>query len=787
MVLTIESFVIFTVLAVVRNADELNAKMQPSRLAEALTVALRATIVPAMLSMLFIGCRMYVLATTDGLGEPPGWVKACMLTATVGMSCQFLLVLLLPLFTVEPADVAKPLSESTGDPTDVHPMLLALDYTFPRALHMFRALQFFCIGSIYGGALGVVAGILTFPAQSTQISPAVTGTCALSALYFGVFLLLWVARSSAAEHPRDPHYTRGRPRGAQADPRKADDTAARILRSALAMSIPVRKAPMLAVLFLAARLRSLQLHGGMPPAWAQAALVGATVGLWLEVLAAGLVGATGLEGRCHCSVHFFEASKAAHAAQHGFALVVYACLVPVVVSIFLTRSPGGSPAPLSSTTKCVLWFEVVYFAVHIGQWITFVAQDLFGKVWATVQGTFLAAGVSMNCTPLLAALCVAARMRAWQISGGTGAPPVWAQDGMFLCTFAGSVQVGCCLLMPLFTHRQSEVDADGAPVYDARPMVGGYCVTMVKYVALLSLHIGVALVSISVFVMTPETALAKEEDFDGAKLSQGLGVILLIVMLSLVFSSAKAVGLAIKLGIESADQLIIGTDIEVGKAALSLARGYVEVNGLRVINPESDVMLLAGERLHWRSDCLLKVERLILDINVWKLIKTAGREFEIEAIVLHGVHAYVEKPTVKGTSNLGLILDFLNKQQGAAAAPSAGAKCEEHPTAGSPSAAAPQLEVRTVSIKDVGATALPPRGFGSGVSVQLADIGFDDLTKRLEGSRGAVAGDAVAIILQTILSTVQANTSATLRRSVLGCLGKSTGQLCSPAGREGQQ
>merc|ERR1719410_3018836 len=45
--------------------------------------------------MLFVGCRMFVLATTQGLGEPPKWAKGCMYVASAGMCLQFLIVILL--------------------------------------------------------------------------------------------------------------------------------------------------------------------------------------------------------------------------------------------------------------------------------------------------------------------------------------------------------------------------------------------------------------------------------------------------------------------------------------------------------------------------------------------------------------------------------------------------------------------------------------------------------------------------------------------------------------------
>jgi len=75
-----------------------------------------------------------------------------------------------------------------------------------------------------------------------QISPAVICTVALTVVYVSVYLFLWIAQTFM-------------PAGLQ--------------RGALAMSSAVRKAPMFAVVFLASRMRALQLDPphGMPPPW----------------------------------------------------------------------------------------------------------------------------------------------------------------------------------------------------------------------------------------------------------------------------------------------------------------------------------------------------------------------------------------------------------------------------------------------------------------------------------------------------------------------------------------
>merc|ERR1740130_548662 len=94
-----QCMVIHTALSICRNTDELSGETEPSLLTQTLTVAARSIVYPPMMCMLFVACRLYILATTEGYGEPQVWVKLCMLTATFGMTLQFGLVLILPMFT----------------------------------------------------------------------------------------------------------------------------------------------------------------------------------------------------------------------------------------------------------------------------------------------------------------------------------------------------------------------------------------------------------------------------------------------------------------------------------------------------------------------------------------------------------------------------------------------------------------------------------------------------------------------------------------------------------------
>mmetsp|Transcript_44048 Transcript_44048/g.139822 ORF Transcript_44048/g.139822 Transcript_44048/m.139822 type:complete len:163 (+) Transcript_44048:223-711(+) len=108
-------------------------------------------------------------------------------------------------------------------------------------------------------------------------------------------------------------------------------------------------------------------------------------------------------------------------------------------------------------------------------------------------------------------------------------------------------------------------------------------------------------------------------------------VALLVAVVACFLSSARALGMAIKFAVESVDRAAIGTDIEVHKVGVNLLEGRISIKGLQVLNP-GEVMEVDQEQ--WRSDCLLSVDHMSFDVDIWKLICT---------------------------SNIKLVMDFCNK------------------------------------------------------------------------------------------------------------------------------
>jgi len=367
-----------------------------------------------------------------------------------------------------------------------------------------------------------------------------------------------------------------------------------------------------------------------------------------------------------------------HMVQHCCALVTYYALIPIADGAVAMKAVSGKPVPLSQTFECLLTLIWAYFGVMFGQTCVFALEDLFKRSWVIIQDTLVAASISLSFSPLLCVLFVGIRMRALQITENKGDPPGWAQDCMLLSTFATCVQAICCLVMPIFIGSACKVDDEGNPDYDLRPMIGAYAVTFVKYAALLTLHGGVAAVCVAIVVMTPETAHDGGKFLNGgAALFRGIATVLCLLLVALLLSSGKVIGMAVKMGIESADRVFLGVDITIQRAALGICKGYVNIRELTVHQPEEEVVYHkkrgrlvgkpTGKKLQWRNDFILKIKTLLVKINMWRLVKTFGREFEIENLSFTGVYANVEKPSTNWKvqdSNIDCLLKHIEALAG---------------------------------------------------------------------------------------------------------------------------
>ena len=189
-----------------------------------------------MLAVLFLACRMRVTQLTKGKGNHPAWVQVCMYCCTYAVLMMTLIVVVIPLFTGETIGV----DPKTGDiPSDAEP------FKTQACAIAFTVLKFLIMIFLYGGALAIVYGIITYeppagtwPAGKTYpVAPAVQCTMILSCMYFLVYGLIQISRTWT-----------------QFTASKFTKFENAMMNSTICMNF----APMLAILFIGARMRALQ-------------------------------------------------------------------------------------------------------------------------------------------------------------------------------------------------------------------------------------------------------------------------------------------------------------------------------------------------------------------------------------------------------------------------------------------------------------------------------------------------------------------------------------------------
>merc|ERR1719446_818398 len=271
-------------------------------------------------------------------------------------------------------------------------------------------------------------------------------------------------------------------------------------------------APMLCVLFLGARMRALQMDpvSGNPQRWAQNCFYMCTYALIAQtcvaifvplVLGGGVEQNKEVEGDMVYKVSDEQKmlAKAITAARFLIMLCVYSGAVAVVCSVFTIEHPKGAEhtPPLSPTMQCVTNLASQYFFIYLLLWIFYTVKDFFDYDMAFLKDAIETAKTTVQFAPMISVLFIATRMRALQISDNKGAPQGWAQDGMYLCSWALMVQFLMCLFIPLFTKEKYETDSmDGSSkaTADVEPKVGSYkipgghiVVETLRYLALLAL------------------------------------------------------------------------------------------------------------------------------------------------------------------------------------------------------------------------------------------------------------------------------------------------------------
>jgi len=366
------------------------------------------------------------------------------------------------------------------------------------------AARYLMLLGLYGGLAGVIYGICTYlPPGATDLNklpapaPAVMCTMILAVVFFATQLVIAFCRSFAeftgVEFPK-------------------------VIGLMNAACTTVEFAPMLAILFLAARMRALQ-HDGQPQAWAQNCMYFSTIAMCMTTLLSIAV-PLALGGSMKTNPVTKESTFEVPNPMFGFVLLAlrYICMlgfyggaVGVAYSIFTFEAPGGPAAtlPVSPTVQCVVNLTCQFFFVYFMVQAMITISEVTGGAIAMDQWKLFAAINSAKSTlafaPMLSILFVTTRMYALLLTDQKGAPQSFVQNAMLMCTWSLLISFVMCLASGLFMD-EVETDEDGNVVNKFSNQYLGIAVTAIRYITMLLLYGGMATVVYGLFTMTAKTA-----------------------------------------------------------------------------------------------------------------------------------------------------------------------------------------------------------------------------------------------------------------------------------------
>merc|ERR1719395_128155 len=237
--LTIQFMIVYTALAICRMAaDSYGLKYDNVPIQKILQTATLTVAFAPMLAIMFLAYRMRVNQLTKNKGDPPDWAKVCMYFCTYAVLLMTLIVCVIPLFTGETIGVDPKTGQIPEDTEPFKNQICAICFT---------ALKYIILLMLYIGALGVVYGIITFvppkgiwpEGKKFPVAPAVQCTMILSCQYFIVYGGMQIARTWTQFTGVAANFT------------------SKVENALMTATASMNFAPMLAVLFIGARMRAL--------------------------------------------------------------------------------------------------------------------------------------------------------------------------------------------------------------------------------------------------------------------------------------------------------------------------------------------------------------------------------------------------------------------------------------------------------------------------------------------------------------------------------------------------
>eukprot|EP00747_Dinoflagellata_sp_TGD_P206844 gnl/TRDRNA2_/TRDRNA2_80485_c0_seq1.p1 gnl/TRDRNA2_/TRDRNA2_80485_c0~~gnl/TRDRNA2_/TRDRNA2_80485_c0_seq1.p1 ORF type:complete len:317 (+),score=41.10 gnl/TRDRNA2_/TRDRNA2_80485_c0_seq1:81-1031(+) len=280
-------------------------------------LAATTMILAPMLSLLFLATTMRAREVTGGSPQP--WAETSMHVCTLSVVVQLVLVITAPYLTD-----AELISGPVGE--------VNMHISNKGMFAFISACRWMAMLSLYASTAVVLFSSLTIADDTGTIppfSPALRCVGALTVMYFGVYLSLWSVITWN---------------------QLVDGELLRLVRILSAAKDTVMLSPMLAIIFVGARLHAFDLKGemGAPQGWVQTLMYVTTLALLLQLVFVVLSNLLSPIARTHGEADpampdpfmpKFErvptGAAAASVLQYVCMIIIYACTMALILGIFL--------------------------------------------------------------------------------------------------------------------------------------------------------------------------------------------------------------------------------------------------------------------------------------------------------------------------------------------------------------------------------------------------------------------------------------------------------------------
>merc|ERR1719169_132546 len=143
----------------------------------------------------------------------------------------------------------------------------------------------------------------------------------------------------------------------------------------------------------------------------------------------------------------------------------------------------------------------MYFLVYAGIQFGKTFESFSGVDSSKLTNALQGAVCTMFFAPMMAVLFIGARMRALQMDPINGAPQRWAQNCFYACTYAVMLQCILAICCPLILGGKIKKGdkGQGDVEYEVNNKMLGTCLTVMRYIIMFSVYIGITAVIWSVF------------------------------------------------------------------------------------------------------------------------------------------------------------------------------------------------------------------------------------------------------------------------------------------------